>query len=70
MKRSVELEVGEILHRKNGKAYEVVASARCEHCAFEDRSAEWCASMVCGKDERKDGISVIFIRRKGYETFF
>lgn len=70
MKRSVELEVGEILHRKNGKKYEVVKAFDCEGCAFDNRNSEWCTPMKCAKSYRKDKTAVIFVRRKDLETCF
>ena len=45
------------------EGYEAVESDGCNgECAFEYRSKE-CLSAACGNCHRKDGCSVIFVRR-------
>lgn len=66
MSKSDYYAVGDIMHRKNGKAYEVVSSSeyRCCECAFTKKSMEWCGKVKCQDHERHDGNDVSFVRRK------
>ena len=69
MSRKDYVPVGGILERNNGKKYEaVLGTCRCDGCAFEYKSDEWCKGMRCIPGHRPDKTSVIFKRRADLET--
>ena len=67
MSKSDYYEIGAIMHRKNGKAYEVVKGG-CYDCAFAEKSFDWCYTINCASFDRADGNDVAFRRRKDLDS--
>ena len=72
MSKKDYVEIGGIMTRKNGKKYEVKESPwgdSCDTCAFSVKKIPgFCDAIPCCGHERKDGLLIIFIRRKDLET--
>lgn len=72
-KKNQDIPVGCLMERKNGKRYQVVAAPSpawvngCKACAFETKSLYFCRNILCEASKRKDGMEVVFVRRKDLE---
>ena len=72
MSKKDYVEIGGIMTRKNGKKYEVKEipwGGSCDTCTFSVKKISgFCDAIPCSGHVRKDGLPIIFIRRKDLET--
>ena len=68
MSKKDDIPIGEIMTRKNGEKYEVLAGPTCKGCAFRLESEKFCEDIPCYPECRLDRQPVIFVRRKDLEA--